>query len=75
MCNEHFTFQTGAIAVAGSEFSYSGNPVVVGAVNCSGMETSLSDCSFETLPTTCTGGGVAGIVCQGKEVLFIGDEI
>lgn len=39
---------------------------MIGALNCSGMETSLSDCPFEALPGTCT-EGVAGVVCQGKK--------
>ena len=55
----------GAVAVEGSEFSVTGRSVVIGAVNCSGVETSLSACPFETLPDTCA-GGIAGIVCQGK---------
>lgn len=71
-CNYVYTFSlwwlfSGAIAVEGSEFSGTGKPVVIGAVNCSGMETSLPDCPFETLPGTCT-GGVAGIVCQGMGI-------
>lgn len=59
----------GAIAVGGSEFSSTSNPVVISAVNCSGMESSLSDCTIETF-RTCA-GEVAGIICQGEEREFI----
>ena len=56
----------GAIAVEGSEFSGTGRTTVIGAVNCTGNESNILDCPYETLPTTC-GGGVAGIICQGKQ--------
>lgn len=60
-----FICLTGAIAIDGSQFSDTSDTVLVSAVNCSGMESSLSDCSYETSPTTCNEGGVAGVVCQG----------
>lgn len=61
---------TGAIAVDGSEFTSTSNPVLIGAVNCTGMEVSLSDCSIETFQGTCI-GEVAGIVCQGEQIKII----
>jgi hypothetical protein len=57
-------FFLGAIAVDGSEFTGSDRAIVIGAVNCSGSESSLLNCSYESPPAMC-GGGAAGIVCQG----------
>lgn len=58
----------GAIAVQGGQFSDPDSPVFIGAVNCSGQEANLLECSSELSPASCV--EVAGIVCQGMSDHF-----
>ena len=55
---------TGASAIEGSRFVDSSRPANISAVNCSGIEASLSDCPYEI--QACAGSDVAGVMCQGE---------
>ena len=64
-------FSAGAIAIDGSDFSDGRKSVLVGMVECTGVEGSLSDCPHESGLQTCLGVGGAGVVCQGKGIAIM----
>ena len=45
--------------------------MLVGMVECTGVEGSLSDCPHESGLQTCLGVGGAGVVCQGKRIILM----
>lgn len=66
---------TGAIAVQSGPDSFRENflPTLVASINCTGTESTLSQCdsTIATEDFECGPHRDAGVVCQGKKVLFL----
>ena len=63
-------FAAGAIAITGGQFSDFSVSVLVGSVQCSGNESSLLQCSYESdshpSVSDCDPNHNAAVTCQGK---------
>lgn len=59
---------TGAIAIRDESFSENLAPLLLSNVNCSGNETALLECQYNTPPNYyCDRLEDAGVVCQGMQ--------
>ena len=70
MCRQLGFSPTGALAYSYAHFGRGVGPITLDNVQCTGLESYLTDCSHNGLYIhNCGHGEDAGVRCQGKDVL------
>ena len=57
---------TGPIGVGGGFFRVGRDPILMDVVKCDGTEKNLTECQYQTEPTSCQHSEDVGVICQGQ---------